>query len=186
MGEAHDGDVLWQLLQMTAADLLILDLNMPERNGLEILEIAGKLPHVPQILVLSMYDDVKIVRAAFRAGADGYILKRATILELYRAIEEVMAGEHFEGTGITMLEPDIPAHFEEDEFRDTFVQRYQLTKREVEILKFIAQAKSNKEIAKTLYISDQTVSVHRKNIMRKMSVNNTAALIKLVYDNQLV
>ena len=71
-------------------------------------------------------------------------------------------------------------------FDDKFVKKYNLTKREIEILRLITLALSNKEIAKKLFISDQTVSVHRKNIMRKLQVSNTAALIKMAYDNSLV
>ena len=75
---------------------------------------------------------------------------------------------------------------EEKKFEDRFVKKNNLTRRELEILRHIAQAMSNKEIAEKLFISDQTVSVHRKNIMRKLGVTNTAGLIKTAYDNQLL
>ena len=71
-------------------------------------------------------------------------------------------------------------------YGDKFIRRYNLTRREIEILKLISQALSNKEIGKELYISDQTVSVHRKNLMRKLGVTNTAGLIKLAYEHSII
>ncbi len=186
IGEARDGSSLWYQLQVKKADLLILDLNMPDKDGLEILEDFPALQHQPKTVVLSMYDDDKIVKQAFRAGANGYVLKQERMDELFMAMEKVLAGKTFEGTGTRVSDSDWAPTSEEEAFRDTFVQRYHLTKRETEILGLISQALTNKQIAKKLYISDQTVSVHRKNIMRKLNVNNTASLIKLVYDNSLV
>jgi len=186
IGEARDGGSLWYQLQTKKADLLLLDLNMPDKDGLEILEDFPSLHHRPKTVVLTMYDDTKIVKQAFRAGADGYVLKQEQPDELFLAMEQVLAGDTYQGTGIALSDSDVGPTVEEEAFRDTFVQRYHLTKREIEILGLISQALTNKEIAKKLFISDQTVSVHRKNIMRKLNVNNTASLIKLVYDNSLV
>ena len=111
--------------------------------------------------------------------------------ELWKAIGEVMEGRTFLGKGVrlnTTLE-EIKRKIEDQSrfpSEDKFIKKYNLTKRELEILKLITHALSNKEIGKVLYISDQTVSVHRKNIMRKLGVSNTAGLIKLAYDNSLV
>lgn len=187
IGEAHSGKDLKELLQDEVPDLLLLDLNMPEIDGLRMLSIVKKNYKEIKVLALTMYDDVKLVRTAFTENVDGYILKSTGKLELLEAIDEIMDGGRFFGEGVRIHIPSgegkeiLPSKFD-----DKFIKKYNLTKREIEILKLITQAMSNKEIAKKLFISDQTVSVHRKNIMRKLQVSNTAALIKMAYDNSLV
>ena len=187
IGEAHSGIELLKLLKKDEPDLLLLDLNMPERDGLSVLKDVKKDYKNIRVLALTMYDEVKLVRTAFNEDVDGYILKSTGKLEVFKAINEIMDGGRFFGEGVRIhIAPDEFRDKIRGQFGDKFIQKYKLTKREIEILKLITQAMSNKEIAKELYISDQTVSVHRKNIMRKLNVSNTAALIKLAYDNSLV
>lgn len=189
IGIAHDGEELIPLLKRTKPDLLILDLNMPHRDGLDVLDfIREDYPNL-KILALTMYDESKIVKSAFKSGVDGYVLKNIGKTQLIRAIKEVMQGHTFLGEGVKLnaIMETAPKHLEAAIFfEDKFIKKYNLTKRELEILRLISQALSNKEIAKELYISDQTVSVHRKNIMRKLGVSNTAGLIKIAYDNSLL
>lgn len=189
VGIANDGESVIQLLKTTPADLLILDLNMPERDGLDVISsIRGQYSDL-RIIALTMYDESKIVKSAFKSGVDGYVLKNSGMDELDEAISEVLAGRTFLGKGVWLnssmehLKSKNPDAFQ---FEDRFTKKYNLTKRELEILKLITLALSNKEIAKELFISDQTVSVHRKNIMRKLSVSNTAGLLKIAYDNSLI
>ena len=189
VGIAHDGTALVALLKRTKPDLLILDLNMPERDGLDVLANIRKDYPAMKILALTMYDESKIVKSAFKSGVDGYLLKNVGKEGLERAIAEVLKGNTFLGEGVRLnaILETVPKHTEANMFyEDRFIKKYNLTKRELEILRLISQALSNKEIAKELYISDQTVSVHRKNIMRKLGVSNTAGLIKIAIDNSLV
>lgn len=189
VGVAHDGEELIPLLKRTKPDLLILDLNMPERDGLDVLSVIRGEYKELKILTLTMYDESKIVKSAFKSGVDGYVLKSVGKNQLVRAITEVLQGHTFLGEGVKLnsIIETVPKHMEAGMFfEDKFIKKYNLTKRELEILRLISQAMSNKEIAKELYISDQTVSVHRKNIMRKLGVSNTAGLIKIAYDNSLV
>ncbi len=191
VGIAHNGDQVIQMLKETETDLLILDLNMPEKDGLDVIDVIRSQNKELRILALTVYDESKIVKSAFKSGVDGYILKNVGMDELWKAISEVMEGRTFLGKGVrlnTTLE-EIKRKIEDQSrfpSEDKFIKKYNLTKRELEILKLITHALSNKEIGKVLYISDQTVSVHRKNIMRKLGVSNTAGLIKLAYDNSLV
>ncbi|MEL6866514.1 MAG: response regulator transcription factor [Bacteroidota bacterium] len=189
VGIAHTGESLLPLLKKCKPELLLLDLNMPERDGLDVLgSIREDYPDL-KILALTMYDESKIVKSAFKSGVDGYVLKNVSKNELIRAITEVLAGNTFLGEGVKLnaILETVPKHTDAAVFfEDKFIKKYNLTKRELEILRLISQAMSNKEIAKELYISDQTVSVHRKNIMRKLGVSNTAGLIKIAYDNSLV
>ena len=173
-------------------DLFILDLNLPELDGLEVLEALETEKQHMRILILSMYEDPKLVREAFKAGADAYLLKSQLSEELFLGIKTIIAGNRYLGKGVSLHT------FDEDgitgasaptpgyAFEDKFIRKHNLTKREMEILQLITKAKSNKEIGLELYISDQTVSVHRKNIMRKLGVSNTAALIKVAYENSLL
>ena len=186
---ANDGEELIAILKKNVPDLLILDLNMPERDGLDVLDtIRGQYEDL-KILALTMYDESKIVKSAFKSGVDGYVLKSSGKDELVRAIKEVLDGRTFLGKGVSLNSLVTKASRKSDDayhFEDKFIKKSNLTKREFEILRLISLALSNKEIAKELFISDQTVSVHRKNIMRKLGVSNTAGLIKIAYDNSLI
>lgn len=194
IGTAFDGrEALHQIKHHKAeADLLILDLNMPGMDGLEVLEALGSEKKHLKILVLTMHDEPRLVREAIKAGADGYMLKREGAEELFQGINEIMSGNRFLGKGLVLHQAEEKEGSAEKLlsrkhlFEDGYILKYNLTKREMEILRLITKAKSNKEIGKTLFISDQTVSVHRKNIMRKLGVTNTAGLIKVAYENSLI
>jgi DNA-binding NarL/FixJ family response regulator len=186
---ANDGEELITILKKNVPDLLILDLNMPERDGLDVLDVIRGQYDGLKILALTMYDESKIVKSAFKSGVDGYVLKSSGKEELVRAITEVLDGRTFLGKGVSLNSLMSRASRKSDNayhFEDKFIKKSNLTKREFEILRLISLALSNKEIAKELFISDQTVSVHRKNIMRKLGVSNTAGLIKIAYDNSLI
>jgi len=191
IGEAENGRDLLPILKRTYPDLLLLDLNMPEADGLDVLATIRDSYGDMKILALTMYDEAKLVKSAFKAGVDGYILKNSDPYELINAIDEVLKGKTYIGVGVQLVGArangtTFMADKEKSKFEDKFIQKYNLTKREIEILKLISQAFSNKEIAQELFISDQTVSVHRKNIMRKLNVSNIAGLIKIAYDNSIV
>jgi DNA-binding NarL/FixJ family response regulator len=146
-----------------------------------------KVSDQTRVLVMTMFDDPRMVKAAFKAGADGYMLKSGTQAELFRAIETVMEGHTYLSSGVAMDKPHSNSQDTSSGFLDKqFAGKYGLTRREIEIMQHIGQALSNKEIAEQLFISDQTVSVHRKNIMRKLRVNSTASLIKIAFEHHLV
>lgn len=189
VAQAQDGQELIGLLRKTPCDLLLMDLNMPTQDGFEVLNNLPYAKSITKILILTMYDDAKIVKSAFKAGIDGYLLKSNGIKQIFSAIDDVMAGKTFIGDqvgagqigSVTDLKPDA-----ERLYADRFTKKHNLTRRELEILRLISNGLSNKEVAKELYISDQTVSVHRKNIMRKLDVSNTAGLVKLAFHNSLI
>ena len=190
VGVVGTGKDLERSLRSQEAELLFLDLNIPEGDGLAMIpKLKTKYPSL-RIIALTMFDDPKIVKSAFKSGLDGYILKGNPIEEIFEAVDEVLEGKTYLGDGviINLLPGEEGPKRKKDisGFVTKFMQKYHLTAREIEILQLIAQALSNKQIAQALYISDQTVSVHRKNIMRKLGVSNTAALLKLAYENELV
>jgi DNA-binding NarL/FixJ family response regulator len=187
IGVVKSGTRLLAEIKDKNADLIIMDVNLPETDTVKLISILKKdLPNT-RIVLLTDCEDSKLVKAAFKSGVDGYLLKSGEIEELFVGIETVMKGDTYLGDGVETSEKlsrNSSAGY--GILEEKFAKKHALTKREMEVLKYIGQAMSNKDISSKIYISDQTVSVHRKNIMRKLAVNNTANLIKIAYDNNLV
>jgi DNA-binding NarL/FixJ family response regulator len=185
VGTATSGQELIRLVKLNKPHIVFLDLNMPKKDGLAVLTEIKDWNKEIKVIVVSMYNESKIVKSALKGGCKGYVLKMYGKHELFAAIESVLSGEVYVGKGIDLNSQGLPRK-EDVKFDDSFIRKHKLTKRELEILRLISQALSNKQIGKELFISDQTVSVHRKNIMRKLGVSNTAGLIKVAYDNSLI
>ena len=171
-----------------STELVLLDLNLPDQDGLELIPQIRKQFKGVKIMVLTSYSDYKFVGQALKNGADGYIVKSNDPSDLIEGVKEVMAGNTYIAPGLHITPPNGNrlTNGKKSMYEDRFVIKQKLTKREHEVLELITQAKNNKEIAKELYISDQTVGVHRKNIMRKLGVRNTINLIKFALENQIV
>ncbi len=172
--------------------VLLLDLHLPDMDGIAVIGKLRDAGYTGRILLLGMVADPKLVQRAFKAGTDGYLLKQAGPEELELALDTVWEGNTFLGKGLSTTTyrpadqkgmhhggPDLS-------YDDRFVRQFALTKRELEVLKLIGKAMSNKDIASLLFISEQTASVHRKNIMRKTGVSNSVSLIKMAYDHHLL
>jgi DNA-binding NarL/FixJ family response regulator len=184
VGEAADGaEAVHRALELRP-EVVVMDLMMPIMNGIEATrELKAKLPDV-KVLVLSMYDDEEHVQRLLAGGASGYMLKKATSDELVRALREVVAG------GIP-LDPSVAAKVVKD-----YVRRVQgdeepapspeLTPREVEVLRLIAQGGSNQTIADQLGLSRKTVDVHRANLMRKLDLHTVTELVKYALRRGLI
>ena len=186
-GIARTGLQITDLLRHSSPDLLLLDLNLPETDSLKMLPSVKKGSAQTRVLVMTMFDDPRLVKAAFKAGADGYMLKSGSQAELLQAIEQVIDGHTYLGKGVAFDNMYTVTQNRNNGLPDKqFAGKYGLTRREIEIMQHIGKALSNKEIADQLFISDQTVSVHRKNIMRKLGVNSTASLIKIAFEHHLV
>jgi len=189
-GRVCTSEELQEAIQSINFDILITELNIPDQDGMEVIKnIREELPAI-KILVLSSYTDFKLVKNAMVNGADGYISKASTLSELVYGLEEISEGNTYIGDGIRTS----PAAFSKSKkcndsvsnYEDTFTLKQKLTKREQEILELITQGKSNKIIGGELFISDQTVGVHRKNMMKKLNLRSTASLIKFALENHLV
>jgi DNA-binding NarL/FixJ family response regulator len=162
------------------ADLLILDLNLGDRNGLgAIRELRERFETLP-ILVLSMYPEELYALQAIKAGASGYLNKRAISGELVAAIQQVLAGEKYISDAVeeellygTSLEEEKPA-------------REVLSERELQVLSLLAAGKSTGEIGELLSISPKTVSTYRSRLLEKLSLENTAQLIQYALQNNIV
>lgn len=191
VGIAHDGSSLIEMLKTIDCQMVLLDLNMPDMSGIELVPLIKDQNPESIVIVISGYGEPKLVRKAFKNGVDGYLLKTSGLKELQKAITEVINGRSYWGEGLRLTPARAGAkanraNNSNGSFEDKFTIKQQLTRRESEILSLISQAQSNKDIASELYISPETVSVHRKNIMRKLGVNSTASLIKFALDHNLI
>jgi DNA-binding NarL/FixJ family response regulator len=173
-GEAGDGEEAVKLAKELRPKVVLMDCALPHLSGLQATRaILEALPDT-LILMLSMHEEETLVRQALEAGAKGYVLKNAVDLELGSAIRRVAAGE-------TVLDARISKTTSLKGERD-----YGLTQRELEILQFIVDGKSNKEIATQLDLSANTVAAHRANMMDALGIHKTAELVVYAIRNGLV
>jgi len=181
----RNGDALLEFLGEQAVDLVLLDLNMPGSGGLDVLPtIKSEYPSI-KVIVVTMYDNAKFIKEVLNTHrGDAYFLKTNGFIELLVAIRTVMRDEIYLSAGLKVFPKDNHENGNK-QFEDEFQQRHRLTPRETQILKLISLAMTYREIADQLFISDQTVMVHKKNIMRKLNMSNTAGLIKFALDHNL-
>ena len=182
--EAYRGDKVMEYLRKNRYDLLIIDIFLEQVDGLKVLEYIQKEGLRLGTIVFSRYDNQRMRKAVMIRGADGYALKSASVDELKKAIRTVLKGRKYSHPARGEKKQDQLT--EQATFQVPFAERCSLTRREIQILRLIAQSKSNKEIASSLFISVQTVSVHRKNLMRKLGVQNKASLVRAAYEYQLL
>jgi DNA-binding NarL/FixJ family response regulator len=174
IGEASNGVEAIRMSYELNPKVVVMDLSMPELDGVQATkEIVKHLPDT-QVLVLSMHAEDNYVRNALDAGAKGYLLKSAIDVDLVGAVKTVAEGKRFIGAGLKYVAAD-----NDDELN-------RLTAREKQVLQLIAQGKSNKEIAALLDLSVNTVSVHRANLMEKMNIHRTAELVLFAIRKGLV
>jgi DNA-binding NarL/FixJ family response regulator len=182
VGEASGGAQAIALDQQLNPDVVVLDMAMPEINGLHAaIEILRKEPR-RRILMLSMHADEQYVRNALEAGVRGYILKSALETDLIRAVRTVAEGGQFLSAEIAAVksqrrEGDGPSD------NDPFAQ---LSAREIQVLRLVAMGRSNKEIAGLLGVSVNTVAVHRSNLMATLDVHKAAELVLIAVKKGLV
>lgn len=159
------------------ADLLISDFNIPGGDGLSMIRTLRRIRPGMPIVVLSMHDEVHLVKEILRTGVNGYVLKNDSHKELIQAIETVMAGGVYMSSDVNRMLIQDMQNPDEGKL---------LTDREREILKLIAREYANKQIAEALFISERTVETHRKNIFRKTGTSSLVGLIKFAYANNLI
>lgn len=182
---AHGQEVMAQMKKYPV-DVLILDVNMPVMNGIETLEWVKQAFRKVKVLVLTSYNEVKIIENILNLGADGYICKNTAEKEVINAIETVMNDELYIGNSLKKSELIKKYKGEKSLIEDEFLKKTNLTKRELEILKLVALEHTSKEIAEKLFISEETTKTHRKNLTRKLGVKSIIGLVRFAYENELV
>jgi len=175
----NNGNQLINSLTIIPADIVLLDLNMPKLDGIKTLTILRRDFPDLKIIILTNYDQPQLIEEVKKIGAHGYLLKNSPSTILKNTIAKVLKGE------FCFDDKFLPAKENSPYFIDDFMKKYQLTKREVEIIKMIAKEFTSKEIGETLFISEFTVSTHRRNIMKKLNSKNVAGLLKFARQHSL-
>jgi DNA-binding NarL/FixJ family response regulator len=184
IGEAGDGREAVRLVDQLAPDLLLIDLSMPKLNGIEaIKEIKSSHSRI-KIVVLTVHKSDEYILASLAAGANGYILKDAGRDELFLAIEYALAGKMF--LSPTISEKVVDAYLKNQKIDTNKTVWDELTTREREVLKLVAEGHKNRNIAEHLCISRKTVEKHRSNLMHKLNLHNAAALTAYAIERGLV
>ncbi len=175
VGEAENGRMTVAMVQDREVDLVIMDVAMPDLNGIDATRQVRSIAPRVKVLALSMHSDKRYVGEMFRAGASAYLLKDCAFEELAQAIEVVLAGRSYISPQIAgSIVREFVSHPAADERSPYEV----LTPREREVLQLLAEGKSVKQIASSLNISGKTVETHRHQIMSKLNVASLAELVK--------
>ncbi|MEZ4888633.1 MAG: response regulator transcription factor [Chitinophagales bacterium] len=183
IGEADNGKEVILLLQKKMADIVLMDIDMGDYNGIDATKQITKLYPDVKVLIVSMYSDLSYITKAFEAGAKGYLLKNAGKNEMLKAIDLLMRGETYCSTEVSAK---LVAHLQGKISNKKKQEGIPLTRREMEVLKLIAAEYSNPEIAEELFISIRTVDTHRRNLLTKLGAKNTAGLVKYAIKYGLV
>jgi DNA-binding NarL/FixJ family response regulator len=179
VGEASDGAEARDMAIRERPDLAILDVKMPKLTGLQATrEIRSQAPDVA-ILILSMYDDERYLFEALKAGASGYVLKAQADSDLLDAVRAVERGEPF-------LTPEAQRALIQDVLGESSNREDELTPREQEVVKLVAEAHTNREIAGILHLSEKTVENHRSNAMRKLGMRDRVELVRYAIRKGLI
>ncbi len=183
VGEAENGREALEKVKMFQPDVALMDITMPELNGLEAIERMAKEELKARVIVLSMHKNEEYVLRALSAGVAGYLPKDADQLELEVAIKAVASGRRY-------LASSISKHVIEDYLKRThmhgigspgtrvFRSFYQLTSRQREILQLIAEGNSTKEVAQKLHLSVKTVETHRMDLMKRLDIHDVSGLVR--------
>ena len=180
--EAVDGEDCLKKLRSVSPDVLLLDINMPKKNGLEVLQILKENKSKLRVLILTVHNEVEYLIKAIDIGANGYILKDSESSELKKAIFSVAAGEDYIQPSLIPVLNSKMIEKNKDEGKIE-----SLTRRELEVLKLLAIGMYNKEVAEKLQISERTVKNHVSNIFKKLEVTDrTQAAVFAIRNNMIL
>lgn len=186
IGFSLKGTSLYEDVSNNSTDILVLDINMPGKDGIEVLKEFSKKGFPCKVIVLSTYDDIKIVKEVMKLGASGYLTKQCAGENIVEAIQVANKNEEYFCPQVrekiflsaTKNNPKLN--------QNKLKLEHQLSDREIEIITLIALEYNGKEISDQLFISINTVETHRKNILKKLQVKNTISLVKFALKNNLI
>jgi DNA-binding NarL/FixJ family response regulator len=179
VGEARNGAEAIEVAKKTSADVVLMDVRMPEVDGIEATKAIRKALPETAVVILSTYDDRDLVRAAVDAGAAGYLLKTASAQEIVDALQNAREGK-------VALHPDAAKALVEAMSEVPPAERFGLSPREVDVLRNLSQGKSNKEIAAALHISPLTVKTHMQSIFAKLGANDRSQAVAIALRSGIV
>ena len=179
---ANNGQDAVDKTLMHDMDCVMMDINMPVLNGLEATKRIKKEKPEVKVIVVSMFCDASIVNKMLKAGADAFINKDTGKSELLKAIDKVMHGEKYISPEISI---NLFTHLKDRNVTNTENEKH-LTSREIEIIRYIADGFTNNEIADKLFLSPVTVDTHRKNMLAKLHLKNSATLVKYAAEHKLL
>ncbi len=182
IGEASDGPTALRLAAELGPDVLLLDVSMPGMTGIEVTRRLKTIKPEIRVLILTLHEDEGLLQQAIQAGASGYIVKRAVETELMCAIQAVHRGDmYIHPTMTRALFKDVsPLLVPEKE------QTEPLSPREVQVLRLVAEGRTNRQIAEMLHVSTRTVESHRANVMDKLSLSRPAQLVRYAFEHGFV
>lgn len=181
-GIASDGHELLKKLEQTKPDIIILDINRPGLNGIEVTRIIDeKMPWV-KVISLSRHNHPHYIKEMLKHGAKGFLSKNCKVEELYEGIQRVYSGKtYFCSICSRIMLRDYTGESPEGE-----MDIRKITPREIEIIGYLSEGLTTKEISGKLFISDKTVERHKSNLLKKMQLRNTAQLVKVAMENGLL
>ena len=181
VGEASNGNETLELVKFLKPDILILDLNMPIKSGLQVLEEVKKTDPDVKVILLTINDDQQSLKKALNLGADGYILKDSNPNKMNGIIESILDGETYIDKGLVNLLVDIYKKDQSIE-KNKFIE---LTKREVEVLYYLSNGYTNNEIGLELFITEKTVKNYVTSIYSKLDLNNRVKAALYAIENHI-
>ena len=177
--EALNGEEAIRIVNEDTIDLILLDVNLPDKSGFDICQELKSKDQCPKIIALTMYGNAGYINKMIKAGVDGYLLKNTGREELLEAIHNIMKGERYFSKEVTDILVSGMQEVKKPKTSD-FIQK--LTRREKEILQLIVDEHTTDEIAGKLFISSTTVISHRKSLLRKLNAKNVAGLVKKAFE----
>ena len=184
VGEAGDGRSAVDMAQKMRPHVVVMDVALPELNGIEATRQITKKVDGAKVLVLTMHSDDVYVRQSLKAGARGYLLKDSEDLDLIKAVKAIGGGGSFFSPSVSKVL--LAGYLGDGQGREVEDNLALLTDREREVLQLIAEGKTNKEVANLLSVSINTVETHRKHVMEKLDLHNTAELVRFAVRKKIV
>jgi DNA-binding NarL/FixJ family response regulator len=178
VGETGVGKEALGLAENLKPDMIVMDISLPDINGIELTRDIKKLSPATQILIVSVHSKIDYLTAAFQAGASGYVVKDAPSGKILQALELVSHGEYFLDASVSYQVVKKLSEFPEQKAKTTDTFYSSLTTREQEIFRLLAEGLKIKDIADKLYISPKTVENHKTNIMSKLNLHSTLDLVR--------
>ncbi|ABR49280.1 two component transcriptional regulator, LuxR family [Alkaliphilus metalliredigens QYMF] len=183
IGQAGDGEEALEKVKQVCPDVILLDINMPKLNGIQVLRRLKDMDKTTKVIMLTFHEDREYLFETINLGANGYVLKDAESDSLIKAIRDVAMGESY-------IHPSLASQLvkefnRRDDHHDKEPREGKLTKREYEVLTLIAEGQNNKEIASNLFISEKTVKNHVSNIFKKIHVNDRTQAAIYAYKHNI-